>query len=80
MEVIADSKNYQKISEQLGYKPFYFTFDDKYMLYQKANKRSTPELFSLDYNTTLEELRSAIWFNIAPEDCSKIKDLILECI
>ena len=50
------------------------------MLYQKANKRSTPELFSLDYDTTLEELRSAIWFNIAPEDCSKIKDLILECI
>ena len=33
MEVIANSKNYQKISEKLGYKPFYFTFDDKYMLY-----------------------------------------------
>lgn len=80
MEVIADKNKYQELCKRLGYSLYFLSFDDKYRLYQKSNKHSTPELFSLDYNTTLEELRNAIWFNIDPENCYKIKDLILECV
>ena len=70
-----------KLSKLLGYSPIIYTFEDIFYKYKNSTKKkylATEEIFSLDYNTTLFDLKRSIWVSINNEDLSKIKDKILE--
>ena len=70
-----------KLSKLLGYSPTIYTFEDIFSKYKNSTKKkylATEEIFSLDYNTTLFDLKRSIWVSINNEDLSKIKDKILE--
>ena len=70
-----------KLSKLLGYSPTIYTFEDIFSKYKNSTKKkylATEEIFSLDYDTTLFDLKRSIWVSINDEDLSKIKDKILE--
>ena len=70
-----------KLSKLLGYSPIIYTFEDIFSKYTNSTKKqylATEEIFSLDYDTTLFDLKRSIWVSINDEDLSKIKDKILE--
>ena len=70
-----------KLSKLLGYSPTIYTFEDIFSKYKNSTKKkylATEEIFSLDYDTTLSDLKKSIWVSINEEDISKIKDKILE--
>ena len=70
-----------KLSKLLGYSPIIYTFEDIFSKYKNSTKKkylATEEIFSLDYDTTLFDLKRSIWISINDEDLSKIKDKILE--
>ena len=70
-----------KLSKLLGYSPIIYTFEDIFSKYKNSTKKkylATEEIFSLDYDTTLFDLKRSIWVLINDEDISKIKDKILE--
>lgn len=70
-----------KLSKLLGYSPIIYTFEDIFSKYKNSTKKkylATEEVFSLDYDTTLFDLKRSIWVSINDEDLSKIKDKILE--
>lgn len=70
-----------KLSKLLGYSPTIYTFEDIFSKYKNSTKKkylATEEIFSLDYDTTLSDLKKSIWISINNEDISKIKDKILE--
>ena len=70
-----------KLSKLLGYSPTIYTFEDIFSKYKNSTKKkylATEEIFSLDYDTTLFDLKRSIWVSINNEDLSKIKDKILE--
>ena len=70
-----------KLSKLLGYSPIIYTFEDIFPKYKTSTKKkylATEEIFSLDYDTTLFDLKRSIWVSINNEDLSKIKDKILE--
>lgn len=68
-----------KIINKLGYTPIFYSFNDIYEEFKRKAKKpglATEEYFSLDYNSTLEDLRTYYWINIP--NISKIKDLVIE--
>ena len=70
-----------KLSKLLGYSPIIYTFEDIFSKYKNSTKKkylATEEIFSLDYDTTLFDLKRSIWVSINDEDLSKINDKILE--
>lgn len=83
MLVIVEYENniQNKLSKLLGYSPTIYTFEDIFSKYKNSTKKkylATEEIFSLDYDTTLSDLKKSIWVSINNEDISKIKDKILE--
>ena len=83
MLVIVEYENniQNKLSKLLGYSPTIYTFEDIFSKYKNSTKKkylATEEIFSLDYDTTLSDLKKSIWVSINEEDISKIKDKILE--
>ena len=72
-------KDYDKVIKKLGYTPIIYSFDDMYEKFKRKAKKpglATQEYFSLDYNSTLEDLRTYYWIDVS--DISKIKDLVIE--
>ena len=65
-----------KLSKLLGYSPTIYTFEDIFSKYKNSTKKkylATEEIFSLDYDTTLSDLKKSIWISINNEDISKIR-------
>ena len=65
-----------KLSKLLGYSPTIYTFEDMFSKYKNSTKKkylATEEIFSLDYDTTLSDLKKSIWISINNEDISKIR-------
>ena len=65
-----------KLSKLLGYSPIIYTFEDIFSKYKNSTKKkylATEEIFSLDYDTTLSDLKKSIWISINNEDISKIR-------
>ena len=68
-----------EVINRLGYTPIIYSFDDMYEKFKRKAKKpglATQEYFSLDYNSTLEDLRNCYWLEIP--SISKIKDLVIE--
>lgn len=81
MQVIVEYNDevVNNITLSLGYVPVIFTFSEMFDKYKKTLKKSkrnfaTEEIFSLDYDTPLYDLKRSIWINVDKEDLQKLKD------
>ena len=64
-----------KLSKLLGYSPIIYTFEDIFSKYKNSTKKkylATEEIFSLDYDTTLFDLKRSIWVSINDDELSMI--------
>lgn len=63
----------------LGYTPIVYSFRDKFNSYVKSLKKNkkylaTEEAFSLDYDSTLADLKKSVWISISEKELPTIKE------
>lgn len=72
--VLRNTKSNIKLLNELGIG--FFTFNERYEMFRKANSKrkaglTTPEIFSLNYDTLLSDLKQSIFVN-----CESLPDSI----
>lgn len=65
------------LEELLGYTPITYTFSEIFQEYCKTLKKSqkglaTPEVFSLQYDSLLSDLKKSVWVTISKNEVSLI--------
>ena len=81
MQIIVEyeDKIQNTLEKLLGYSPSIFTFEEVYSKYRNSFKNSkkyltSEEMFSLSYDSTLSDLRKAVWITIDSENLPIIKE------
>lgn len=65
------------LEELLGYTPITYTFSEIFQEYCKTLKKSqkglaTPEVFSLQYDSLLSDLKKSVWVTVSKNEVSLI--------
>lgn len=75
----------EKLTEILGYTPKYETFKEKFLQFTKTLKKNkknlaTEEIFSLDYDSLLSDLRESIWIYVDENKLPLLKENKIEIL